>query len=68
MTIAKWLCFALGVLIVIGNWLSIIRTLIVPGSYNSAGIGFIRTIWRKLFHFIARKFGKNQTKHRLLSL
>ncbi len=68
MKIALWLSLALGILIVIGNWLNIIRTLIVPGSFNSTGMGVLRKVWRKLFHYIAKIISGTSTKHRILSL
>jgi hypothetical protein len=68
METAKWLGLCLGIVLVIGNWINIIRTLITPGAHKSRGLFLFTEIWRRSFNLIARRLPNYGAKHRFLSL
>ncbi|NNN22566.1 MAG: hypothetical protein HKL80_11275, partial [Acidimicrobiales bacterium] len=68
MNVLRWLVFALGIVLVLGNWLSVIRTLVAPRGFYSRVFSFFTTAWRNAFLFLARRLPDYRAKDRLLSL
>jgi hypothetical protein len=67
--LAKWTAFALGVVVVVGTFGSLVRSLIVPrGVSSKLSVLIGRGIVRKTFLFVAKRFKSYETKDRILAL
>ena len=67
MNVARWVGFAIGILLVISTGSSVIRTLIVPRGLQSALPRKVAQYAGRMFHFIARRFDTYEERDRVLA-
>lgn len=64
----RWIGFALGILIVIGTWASVVTTLIVPRGLTSRASAAVERVTRGVFLALANRFESYEAKDRILVL
>ncbi len=60
------LLFAAGLVVVLGTWLSVLRTLVIPRGLTSRLTATVTTVVRGLFDFVASRFTAYERKDAIL--
>jgi hypothetical protein len=55
-----------GLVVVLGTWSSVIRTLVVPRGLTSKVNAFVNKLVRATFHLVAHRFDRYETRDRIL--
>ena len=64
----RWAGCAVGVLIVLGTWIGMLDTLVVPRGLSSRVAGVVSRVVRRLFLLVANRFDDYDTKDNVLVL
>ena len=65
----RWAGFAVGLIIVLGTWGSLLKTLVVPRGFTSRLSVFVgRRLTLKTFLFVANRFENYEMKDRILAI
>ena len=68
MTAARWIGFGAGILLIVGTFLSVLRTLVVPRGYSSRITGLVSRAVFRVFIVAANRTDEYETKDRRLAL
>lgn len=68
MTVARWIGFGAGVVLIVGTFLSVLRTLVVPRGYSSRLTGLVSRAVFRIFIVAANRAEDYETKDRRLAL
>lgn len=68
MTVVRWIGFGAGAILVVGTFLSVLRTLVVPRGYSSRLTGVVSRVVFRVFLAAANRADDYETKDRRLAL
>lgn len=66
--VLRWAGFVVGILVVLGTWIGMLDTLVVPRGLSSRAAAVVGRVVRRMFLTVANRFDEYETKDNVLVL